>query len=153
MKTWFYILSLVESTCKILVYFNDILYINRKFQIGFHYFWWRENSSLLTKVITRLCSTVCSDKGCSFADEQPSRKKRNGQYPADDIEMPVFSTEVVILDRNKKCHVSSGDYEFVLHEQGADFKNASWETVMNGKVNSSAENIIHRYIYTTRSIR
>lgn len=82
---------------------------------------------------------MCSDKGCSFADEQPSRKKRNGQYPADDIEMPVFSTEVVILDRNKKCHVSSGDYEFVLHEQGADFKNASWETVMNGKVNSSVE--------------
>nr|XP_022315324.1 polycomb protein suz12-like isoform X2 [Crassostrea virginica] len=75
----------------------------------------------------------CNGKLSSSDDEQPSRKKRNGQYPADDIEMPVFSTEVVILDRNKKCHVSSGDYEFVLHEQGADFKNASWETVMNGK--------------------
>lgn len=69
----------------------------------------------------------------SSDDEQPSKKKRNGQYVPDDIERPIFSTEVVILDRNKKCHLSSGDYEFVLHEQGADFKNASWETVMNGK--------------------
>lgn len=76
----------------------------------------------------------------SIADEQPSKKKRNGQYVPDDIERPIFSTEVVILDRNKKCHLSSGDYEFVLHEQGADFKNASWETVMNGKVQSTPDN-------------
>lgn len=68
-------------------------------------------------------------------DEQPNKKRRNGQITPDDKEKAVFSTEVVIMDRTKKCHLVNGDYEFVLHEQGADFKNASWETVMNGKVN------------------
>lgn len=94
------------------------------------------------KDIYRYLNTVAKllrYKMCPITDEQPSKKKRNGQYVPDDIERPIFSTEVVILDRNKKCHLSSGDYEFVLHEQGADFKNASWETVMNGKVQSTSD--------------
>lgn len=34
-------------------------------------------------------------KMCPITDEQPSKKKRNGQYVPDDIERPIFSTEVV----------------------------------------------------------
>ncbi|XP_062581731.1 polycomb protein suz12-like [Saccostrea cucullata] len=75
----------------------------------------------------------CNGNIDSTDEELPNKKRRNGQFAPDGIEKPVFSTEVVILDRNKKCHLVNGDYEFVLHEQGADFKNASWETVMNGK--------------------
>ncbi|XP_056020203.1 polycomb protein suz12-B-like isoform X2 [Ostrea edulis] len=75
----------------------------------------------------------CNGKTNSSDDDQPNKKRRNGQITPDDKEKAVFSTEVVIMDRTKKCHLVNGDYEFVLHEQGADFKNASWETVMNGK--------------------
>ncbi len=50
--------------------------------------------------------------------------------------MTVYGAELVIYDKYKRCLLTEGDYEVALQEMSAMTykKQASWETVMDGKV-------------------
>jgi len=42
---------------------------------------------------------------------------------------------LVIFDRHKRCQLTDGMYEIVLHHQDSERKKeATWESVMDGKV-------------------
>ena len=51
-------------------------------------------------------------------------------------ESVVYGAELVIYDKHKRCLLTEGDYEVALQELTAMAykKQASWETVMEGKV-------------------
>ena len=53
-----------------------------------------------------------------------------------DEEQIVYGAELVIYDKYKRCLLTEGDYEVALQELGTvtPKKQASWETVMDGKV-------------------
>ncbi|XP_060067488.1 polycomb protein SUZ12-like [Ylistrum balloti] len=75
---------------------------------------------------------ICN--GDSSDHEEPMNKKRkNGQSYKTAI---VYGSELVIYDRQKRCQLSDGDYEIVLkdlHAKVLPKKQASWETIMDGK--------------------
>ena len=51
-------------------------------------------------------------------------------------ESVVYGAELVIYDKYKRCLLTEGDYEVALQELSTMTykKQASWETVMEGKV-------------------
>ncbi len=56
-----------------------------------------------------------------------------------DDEQIVYGAELVIYDKYKRCLLTEGDYEVALQEVETTTprKQASWETVMDGKVQTS----------------
>lgn len=66
-----------------------------------------------------------------ITDEPPSKKQKNGF----DIELDIYESDLVIYDRQRRCQLSDGMYEVVLHQIHTDHgKEATWESVMDGKV-------------------
>ena len=54
--------------------------------------------------------------------------------------MAIYGAELVVYDRHKRCQLTDGDYELALTPQDmvkniTSKKQATWETVMDGKVN------------------
>lgn len=56
-----------------------------------------------------------------------------------------YASELVILDKHQKCHLTDGDYEVSLQEVRSKVKNgskgSSWETLMDGKAVASLEEL------------
>lgn len=66
-----------------------------------------------------------------ITDEPPSKKQKNGF----DTELDIYESDLVIYDRQRRCQLSDGMYEVVLHQIQTDHgKEATWESVMDGKV-------------------
>ncbi|XP_071128422.1 polycomb protein suz12-B-like [Mytilus edulis] len=66
----------------------------------------------------------------SDEDEPPSKKQKNGF----DTELDIYESDLVIYDRQRRCQLSDGMYEVVLHQIHTDHgKEATWESVMDGK--------------------
>ena len=88
-----------------------------------------------------------------MTDEVPAKRLRHSvdrspaverhvYHPQEQVFKPagkprVFGAELVIYDRHRRCLLTDGDYELVLKELGqpeSPKKQATWETVMDGKV-------------------
>ncbi|KAK6171410.1 hypothetical protein SNE40_019604 [Patella caerulea] len=69
-------------------------------------------------------------------DEPPTKRRKNGHNGHSEQDAIVYCAELVIYDKNKRCLLTDGEYELLLREQGLKSmqkKNATWETVIDGK--------------------
>ncbi|ESP03845.1 hypothetical protein LOTGIDRAFT_71464, partial [Lottia gigantea] len=69
-------------------------------------------------------------------EEPPVKRRKNGHNGHLESDSVVYCAELVIYDKNKRCLLTDGEYELLLREQGLKSmqkKNATWETVVDGK--------------------
>ena len=56
-----------------------------------------------------------------------------------DVEEKLYGAELVVYDKHRRCQLTDGDYEVALQDLATKIdskRQASWETVMDGKVKS-----------------
>ncbi|XP_071952960.1 polycomb protein suz12-like [Antedon mediterranea] len=78
----------------------------------------------------KLCNYVSEE--CSL-DETPNKRRRPSRSQ-DTMENITYTSELAVLDKYGRCQLTPAKYELVFQETKVKgTKNASWETIMEGK--------------------
>jgi len=72
------------------------------------------------------------------SEREGSLRDKNQMKPADDT--TIYSTELLLCDRQRRCHLSAGRYDVAVEESKSSNsstplgKHSTWESVTDGKV-------------------
>ncbi|XP_013401571.1 polycomb protein suz12 [Lingula anatina] len=91
---------------------------------------------LLIKVTVKGSHSCNGSVSHSPSSEPPTKRRKNGKVSDMDGTELIFGAELVIYDKHKRCLLTDGDYELALTDLTSRMspkKQATWETVMDGK--------------------
>lgn len=86
---------------------------------------------LTVRLRPRVTNGLHTCNGQVSDEDEPVLKKQKNGFAVDN---DTYESELIIFDRHKRCQLSDGMYEIVLHHQDSERKKeATWESVMDGK--------------------